>query len=128
MLDSGLSARTVLHSHRVLSQALKDAVKWGLVLHNPTAAVTPPRPERKEAVAWDSTIIRQFMGAAEGSRYRDAFRLAALTGRRRSELAGLKWTDIDLKSGRLGVVRTRQRIYGPGTGQPLDAYPPGGKP
>ena len=120
MLDSGLSARTVLHSHRVLSQALKDAVKWGLVLHNPTAAVTPPRPERKEAVAWDSATIRRFMDAAAGSRYRDAFRLAALTGMRRSELAGLKWPDIDLKSARLRVVRTRQRIYGHGVveGQP----------
>ena len=120
MLDSGLSARTVLHSHRVLSQALKDAVKWGLVLHNPAAAVTPPRPERKEAVAWDAVTIRRFMDAAEGSRYRDAFILAALTGMRRSELAGLKWPDIDLRSARLRVVRTRQRIYGHGVveGQP----------
>jgi len=120
MLDSGLSARTVLHSHRVLSQALKDAVKWGLVLHNPAAAVTPPRPERKEAVAWDAVTIRRFMDAAEGSRHRDAYSLAALTGMRRSELAGLRWPDIDLKSARLRVVRTRQRIYGHGVveGQP----------
>jgi integrase len=60
------------------------------------------------------------MDAADDSRYRDAFRLAALTGMRRSELAGLKWPDIDLKSGRLSVIRTRQRIYGHGIveGQP----------
>ena len=39
---------------------------------------------------------------------------------RRSELAGLKWPDIDTKSGRLRVVRTRQRIPGHGIveGQP----------
>ncbi|MDP6064404.1 MAG: site-specific integrase, partial [SAR202 cluster bacterium] len=43
-----------------------------------------------------------------------------LTGMRRSELAGLKWPDIDLRSARLRVVRTRQRIYGHGVveGQP----------
>ena len=120
MLNSGLSARTVLHSHPVLSQALKDAVNWGLIIYNPADAVTPPRPERKEAVAWDSATIRRFMDAAAGSRYRDAYSLAALTGMRRSELAGLKWPDIDLKSARLRVVRTRQRIYGHGVveGQP----------
>ena len=39
---------------------------------------------------------------------------------RRSELAGLKWPDIDTKSGWLRVVRVRQRIYGHGIveGQP----------
>ena len=120
MLESGLTARTVLHSHRVLSQALKDAVKWGLILRNPADVVSPPRAEKKEATAWDSDTIKKFMDAAEGSRYRDAYSLAALTGMRRSELAGLKWPDIDLKSGRLRVVRTRQRIYGHGIveGQP----------
>ncbi len=120
MLDSGLSARTVLHSHRVLSQNLKDVVKWGLVLHNPAAAVTPPRPERKEVVAWDSVAIKKFMDVAGGSHYSGAFRLSVLTGIRRSELAGLKWTDIDLRSGRLRIVRTRQRMNGHGVveGQP----------
>ena len=35
---------------------------------------------------------------------------AALTGMRRSELAGLMWADVDLKQARLKIVRTRQRI------------------
>ena len=71
-------------------------------------------------MAWDSDIIKEFITAAEGCRYRDAYTLAAFTGMRRSELAGLKWPDIDTKSGRLRVVRTRQRIYGHGIveGQP----------
>jgi integrase len=99
---------------------LKDAVKWGLILRNPADIVSPPRVEKKEAVAWDSDTIKKFMDAAEGCRYRDVYSLAALTGMRRSELAGLKWPDIDTKSGRLRVVRTRQRIYGHGIveGQP----------
>jgi len=42
MLDSGLSPRTVLHGHRVLSQALKDAVKWGL---------RPPQPRCRRYAA-----------------------------------------------------------------------------
>lgn len=51
--------------------------------------------------AWDSDIISKFIDAAEGCRYRDVYSLGALTGMRRSELAGLKWPDIDTKSGRL---------------------------
>ena len=70
--------------------------------------------------AWDSDIISKFIDAAEGCRYRDIYSLGALTGMRRSELAGLKWPDIDTKSGWLRVVRVRQRIYGHGIveGQP----------
>ena len=120
LLDAGLNPRTVLHGHRVLNRAFKDAIKWGLLHNNPVDAVTPPRPDRKEASAWDATTISLFLEAAGGSPYRDIFFLAARTGLRRSELAGLKWSDIDLKGARLRVVRTRQRIYGHGIveGQP----------
>lgn len=44
---AGLSARSVLHHHRVLSDALARAVKWGLVSRNPAKAVDPPRPAWK---------------------------------------------------------------------------------
>ncbi len=120
MLDEGLSSRTVLHSHRVLSQALKNAVKWGLIIYNPAESITPPRVIKKDTGTWDAITIKTFLEAASNSKYREAFSLAALTGLRRSELAGLMWSDIDFKTGRLKVVRTRQRIYGHGIveGQP----------
>ena len=44
MIQRGLSARTVLHMHRLLKQALSHAVKWGLVVRNVADSVTPPRP------------------------------------------------------------------------------------
>ena len=105
----------------IISFAIGGAgCSWGLILRNPADVVSPPRAEKKEAVAWNADIISKFIDAAEGCRYRDVYSLAALTGMRRSELAGLKWPDIDTKSGRLRVVRTRQRIYGHGIveGQP----------
>jgi len=37
----GLSAQTVKHHHRVLSEALNHAVKWGLVIRNVANAVDP---------------------------------------------------------------------------------------
>ena len=44
----GLSAQTVHHHHRVLSEALKQAVRLGLIARNPAERVDPPRPARTE--------------------------------------------------------------------------------
>jgi hypothetical protein len=40
----GLTAQTVLHVHRTLSQALGHAVKIGVLFKNPAEQVKPPRP------------------------------------------------------------------------------------
>ena len=48
----GLAPQTVVHIHRVLRSALKQAVKWQLLARNPADAVDPPRAiktEMKEA-------------------------------------------------------------------------------
>ena len=47
----GLSARTVLHVHRLLHQALKRAVKWQLLFRNPCDAVEPPTGNSGDADA-----------------------------------------------------------------------------
>src|SRR6516164_402572 len=44
----GLTAQTVLHVHRTLSQALAHAVNAGVLFKNPAEQVKPPRPLRKE--------------------------------------------------------------------------------
>ncbi|HEY4282870.1 MAG TPA: hypothetical protein VGM62_07370 [Chthoniobacterales bacterium] len=43
----GLSARTVLHIHRLLRKALQQAVIWQFRPTNPADAVEAPRPEEK---------------------------------------------------------------------------------
>ncbi|MBM4450445.1 MAG: site-specific integrase, partial [Chloroflexi bacterium] len=42
-----LSARTVHHHHRVLSQSLKFAVRQGYLSRNPADMVNPPSPRKK---------------------------------------------------------------------------------
>jgi integrase len=105
LLERHLSNRTIGHAHRVLSEALKHAVKWGLLTRNPVDATTPPWAEEKELEMWDVETTHRF---------RDFYHLALLTGMRRSELCGPKWEDVDLIGGRLSVVRTLQRIAGSG--------------
>lgn len=114
LLGRGLGARTVLHVHRVLREALHHAVRWEMVARNVCDAVTPPRPERTEAPVWDDVAVKLFLEAAESNPYRDFFYLALLTGARRSELCGLRWLNVDLSATRLMVRETRQRITGKG--------------
>ncbi len=114
LLGRGLSPRTVLHTHRVLSEALSHAVKWQLVARNVCDAVDAPRPERKEMAALDAHGVARLLAASEATPYRDLFSVAIYTGLRRSELLGLRWTDVDLDRGRLSVVAGLHRLTGKG--------------
>lgn len=114
MLDKGLSARTALHAHRVLREALGHGMKWGLLVRNVCDSVDPPRPQRKEMTALDAPDIQRFLNAASASPYGPFFFLALYTGMRRSELLGLKWSAVDLTTKAISVTATLQRIPGQG--------------
>lgn len=120
MLERSLSATTVVQLHRILREALSHAVKWGILTRNIADATTPPRLQRKQLEMWDVDTIHRFLKAAKGSRFRDLYHLAILTGMRRSELTRLQWQTVDLTGGKLSVVKTLQRITGHGLveGQP----------
>jgi integrase len=44
MMASGAAPASVLQAHRVLSSALRQAVRWQVLAVNPSDAVRPPRP------------------------------------------------------------------------------------
>jgi integrase len=102
----GLSARTVLHHHRVLRQALKQAVQWRLIAIDPTDAVKAPKPERKDAEVLDENQTAAVLQAAEDKPLFIPILLAVTTGLRRGELLALKWRNVDLALGVLTVVET----------------------
>jgi integrase len=108
----GLSPSTVRSIHRVLSRALNDAVEQRVLESNPTSRAKPPKAKVVEAQArkarrfLDHDQVRTFLQSVQEHRMRAAFHLAATTGMRRGELLGLRWTDLDLDSGRLVVEQT----------------------
>lgn len=108
----GLSARTVLHHHRVLNQALRQAVKWRMILRNPAEAVQPPRPQTREMNALDEKQAVKLLRGVEGTRMDLPVLLALSTGLRRGDLLGLRWDDVDLKNGALHVRRSLQDVGG----------------
>ena len=108
----GLAARTVVHHHRVLREALSHAVKWGLVGRNVADAVDPPRAVNKEMKALDSAGVLRLLDAARGTIYFPLINLATFTGMRRSELLGLRWLDLNLSRGTVSIVQVLRCLPG----------------
>jgi integrase len=106
----GLSAQTVKHHHRVLHEALKYAVKHGILIRNVAEAVDPPRPDNKEMVTLEPENVHVFLDAAHDTPYYVLFYTALYTGLRRSELLGLRWKDVDLDLATLSVVQTLHHV------------------
>jgi integrase len=107
-----LSARTIRAAHRVLSTALTEAVNMGLLVNNPAAAVTKPRPKPKELRALSLEQVVRFLEAAALDRWGIVFSFALATGMRPSEMLGLQWKDIDFSTGMLVVQRGLTRTTG----------------
>lgn len=105
-LQDGYHPNTVAKHLRVLRQALKHAVKWGLLVRNPAAMADPPKQRRREIPVWDEEQVRVFLAEAKrASRLYPLFLTAIMTGMREGELLGLRWADVDLA---LGIASVRQ--------------------
>jgi integrase len=108
----GLSAQTVQHVHRTLSQALSHAVRLGVLFKNPAQQVKPPRPPAREIKILSKEEIAALLVAAKGGPLHLPVLVAITTGMRRGELLGLRWSDLDLKAGALTVNQSLERIKG----------------
>jgi integrase len=91
-----LSARTVHHQHRVLSEALKYAVRQGLLGKNPCDLVDAPRPRRRAMRTLDPSEVNALIQVAEDSYYFPVIYTALSTGLRQAEVLALRWRDLDL--------------------------------
>lgn len=107
-----LSSRTVHHQHRVLSQALKYAVRQGFLGRNPCELVDAPSPRGKLMRTLTQSEVQDLLIAAEGNYYYPVIYTAVSTGLRQAELLGLRWRDIDISSRSISVNRTLYKRRG----------------
>ncbi len=134
-----VSAATLTRIRATIRAALNAAIREGLITVNPARIVeVPPVPRPHPAVwtpareeAWHDTGARPAVGvwtAAQTARFLIAisgeplyacYQLMAVTGLRRGEAAGLRWSDIDLGNAALTVSRQLQH-----EGRRLIALPP----
>jgi integrase len=110
--EGGLSARTVRYTHSVLSSALNQAVKWGMVHRNVCDQVDLPRQSKKEMQALSPAEAARFLATAKDDRWYCLFAFALATGCRPGEYLGLQWKDVDLRVGAATIQRTLSRAKG----------------
>ncbi len=91
----GLSAQTVLHQHRLLSEALDMAVRWQLLVRNPCDAVTPPKVRPHEVQVLDEAQTAWLIEVSQGTRLYIPILLTTCTGMRRGEILAARWSNLD---------------------------------
>lgn len=102
----GLSAKTVRNIHGALSKVLADAADRGLVSRNIAVSARPPKPRKtgaRQIRFWTPPELAKFLASVRDDRLYALWHLAAMTGMRRGELLGLRWSDVDLGAKRLSV-------------------------
>jgi integrase len=95
LIEGGLGGGTVLNLHLVLSQALSQAVRWGVLDRSPAAGAQPPRPRRPEPQVVDPDLAARILRAVRGTRMELPAVMALSTGMRRGEILALRWGDLD---------------------------------
>jgi integrase len=68
----------------------------GYLAINPADSVERPRDDTAERSVYTPEQVRQLLVAAEKDRLRALWYLVISTGLRRSEVAGLRWRDVNL--------------------------------
>lgn len=104
--DGGLSPKTVRNIHGTLSKLFTDATDLGILATNPAATAHPPKPRTTrngEIRFWTPEELAMFLRAVRSDHFYPLWHLASMTGMRRGELLGLRWSDLDLKAQRLSV-------------------------
>ena len=110
-----LAPATLEQHYTLIHSALEQALRGGLVVRN-VAKLVSGKPhashghaEEIEQHCWTSEEATAFLDAAKAAGDQPAafYALALETGMRKSELGGLKWTDVDLGK---GCVRIQRQI------------------
>ncbi|UNC92420.1 tyrosine-type recombinase/integrase [Candidatus Contubernalis alkaliaceticus] len=115
--NGGLSERTILHHHRLISSILTTAVQWQIVMTNPAARVKAPRVKKKEAGHFDEEATAKVLKTLEEEpfKYRGAVLLALASGCRRGEIMGLEWQDVNFEENTITIKQAAQYIPGQGS-------------
>jgi integrase len=107
-----LKASTVHEVHAVLSGALKQAVVWGWIGHNPAKQATAPTVEKPDVQPPSAEDAARLLAIAMGESPELGLflRLAVVLGARRGELCSLRWPDIDFDHGQVLIAGNVVRV------------------
>ena len=111
-LGDRLAPSSVRLVHAVISGALGQAVRDGVLVANPCARVQPPKRTREEIVGqvWTEDELRLFLEHVDEDRLYALWRTLAATGCRRGEVLALRWADLS-PAGELSIRATITRHH-----------------
>jgi hypothetical protein len=114
--DKGLSSTSTKHVHAVLRASLRDALRLGIVGHDPMSRVRAPKaasPRVNPLTLQEAqTVLTQ--AELEGPQRLARIMLALRWGPRQGEALGLRWSDVDLATGHVQIRQAVQRVRGKG--------------
>ena len=100
-----LSAKTILEHHRLIHTVLEQAVKEGLIPFNPASRAMLPKASRKNANYFSESTVIEIRNALEEEpiKWKMLVHLYMITGARRGEILGLKWSAVDFDHNRIHI-------------------------
>ena len=112
MSSNGLSSKSIRNTIAVLSAAYRHAIKIGQLKENPCENLTIPKGKPREIRILYLDEIQDFLFAIADCDLNEkvAYELALFLGLRRSEILGLKESDVDIVSGMVSIHNTRHRV------------------
>ena len=114
MSQRGLSAKTIKNTIGLLSSAYEHAIFTRQLDSNPCKYATLPKVKSKPIDILHKDDIQNFLYGISDVQLDEkvAYELALFMGLRRSEILGLKESDVDIVNGILYIHNTRHRVYG----------------
>ncbi len=107
-----LSPTTIKHHHQNISKALSDAVRKGMIMTNPATAARTPKAERHKTEYLNPNQIKELQNIFKGTVIELPVYISSLYGFRRSEVLGLKWSNIDFVNRSITIAETLQQGVG----------------
>ena len=110
MEEKGLSPNSIEKHLVLLNGVFKEAVRLQEIRTNPCASVVLSRKKKFKGRAYDAQTARRLLSAIKGDQIETPVYLGLYLGLRRSEVAGLRWKDIDFEHNTVRIRNTVVRL------------------
>lgn len=112
LLAKGYSNRTVQYAIAVVRIGLRQAVNDGIIPTYPLRGVKLPAVAHDKVLALTKEEADRFLSVVSNHKHYNLYWVALYTGLRRSELLGLRMSDVDMKNKTLTVNQTLLSVGG----------------
>ena len=113
-LGEKYAPKTIRNTVSLLSASYDNAVRLGQLQNNPCRYVNLPKKEQPKIDIFNDEEIARFLEALPTLRldYEVAYKLALFCGMRRSEILGLRESDINIPFRTVTISRSRHKVKG----------------